>query len=519
MALTDINATSSSKGTFRQGETVNLYLKVTELGGTLVDPYSITCTVSGPIEDLSGSQEVSSGISFKADNGFYIYSWNIEIDAATGTYEALWFYIVDDVEIQEIQTVVVTDSTPIAPYFYTETWKAYRAALEHHIACAQAIPILYEQDRQSYDNMTFDFSFKNWNSSSNPRVYKNEILVAAGFATDYDNGRIVFSEALMPQEQINIDYNFRWFTDDELNRFLLNALQTVNVYPPHTGYALANLPARYSTIVLYGAAKDALRQLMMCLQFQQPQQVFGGAEQANQAFSNMETLKQNYSSDWEKLLEQKKLGPYPSAQLVVTPEYTLPGGRCLHPDTELLVLVTNRLMRMHFSNMHMNVYTKEINSDDSVYSGVTKTVSGDDVKTHTIKEIYELFHKGYDVEVLSQSDLTGNLVFSPIDYIWESGVKTIYKLKTSNGYEVKASDEHLFYINGGYIPLKDIKIGDEIVTCDNHKWEYSTVKSISQSKRKIKMYDLEIFATANLFANGIKCHNSRWFRYLFKGGG
>ena len=38
-------------------------------------------------------------------------------------------------------------------------------------------------------------------------------------------------------------------------------------------------------------------------------------------------MKKNYEGDWEKLVEQKKLGPYPSSKLIVTPEYTLPGGR------------------------------------------------------------------------------------------------------------------------------------------------------------------------------------------------
>jgi hypothetical protein len=79
--------------------------------------------------------------------------------------------------------------------------------------------------------------------------------------------------------------------------------------------------------LLYGAVKDALRNLLMCLNWQQPAQVFGGTEQAQKAFSNFETLKQNYEKDWEKLVEQKKFGPYPKTLCVVTPEYTLPGGR------------------------------------------------------------------------------------------------------------------------------------------------------------------------------------------------
>jgi hypothetical protein len=66
---------------------------------------------------------------------------------------------------------------------------------------------------------------------------------------------------------------------------------------------------------------------MFCLNFQQPAQVFGGTEEAGKAIANFETLKQNYEKDAEKLLEQKKLGPYPKSRMVVTPEFTLPGGR------------------------------------------------------------------------------------------------------------------------------------------------------------------------------------------------
>ena len=327
MALSDINASSDFRGTFRQGEVVNLHLKINELDGSPVDPYSIICTISGTTEDDSAEGIVSSGIPFKADLGFYIYTWPIELEEATGTYLVDWKYIVDGVERHEYQSVVVTDGSLPASYFYTETWKAYRAALEHHIACAQAIPIYYEQAKPSYDRKVYQFSFKNWNSSAGARVYRNEILVASDMAIDYTKGIIEFSDSQMPQDQINIDYNFRWFSDEDLDRFLINALQTVNIFPPHSAYTLQTLPSKYSPIVLYGAAKDALRQLMMCLNFQQPAQVFGGTEEAKQAFSNFETLKQNYNSDWEKLLEQKKFGPYPTSHMVVTPEYTLPGGR------------------------------------------------------------------------------------------------------------------------------------------------------------------------------------------------
>ncbi len=85
---------------------------------------------------------------------------------------------------------------------------------------------------------------------------------------------------------------------------------------------------RYIPIILYGAAIDALRQLILCIQFQQPKEVFGGPDGAKDAASTFETLKKNYEEMFYKLLEQKKNGPYTGlTKTIVTPEYTLPGGR------------------------------------------------------------------------------------------------------------------------------------------------------------------------------------------------
>ncbi|MCD6436634.1 MAG: hypothetical protein J7L15_09690 [Clostridiales bacterium] len=519
----NVNAIAEFKGTFKQGDSVCLYLKITTFDGAPIDPYRITCTVTGPTEDASLNSVVATGTPFQAERGFYIYSWDIEAINPVGTYVIDWEYYVEEIERHEYQNVMITEADTLVPACYSYRLSAFRAALEHHIACAQSIPIYYEQSKPSYDNRSFQFSFKNWNQSAGAKVYKNKELVSSGIEVDYPNGKVRFSDILMPQEQINVDYNFKWFTDEELDRFLNNAVQLVNIYPPVSHYSINNISDQYIPIVLYSAAKDALRQIMMCLQFQQPQQVFGGEEGSQKAFSNMEALKKNYEGEVDKLLEQKKYGRYPKLAMNVVPEYTLPGGRCLHPDTELLIIVTNRIIEVSNFSKYLNVYTNSINNSISINANVYtddigsfESVSGDDVKTSTIREIYELFNNGFDVEVLSQSDLTGNLVFAPIDHIWKSGVKTIYNLKTFNGYNVKASDEHLFYVNGRYIPLRDIKVGDEIITCDNHNWETSTVKSISQFKRKTKMYDLEVSMTSNLFANGIKCHNSRWFRMLFK---
>ena len=469
--MSEIRSVASFRGKFKQGIIADLLIKITDFDGTPIDPSLIECTIEGPVESPSDSGDIIVDASnpFQIADGYYVYSWDINDEQPVGNYNVTWTYTVDSETKYEYQTVTVvesqTNATPSS--FYTERLIAFREALEHHLSCAQTIPVYFEQAKSSRDNTTFEFSFDDWNQSSGVKIYRNEIIINQDAEVNYFNGTVTFDTQLLPQETINADYNFKWFSEEELTRFLVNSLQTMNTFPPHTGYTLDSIPDKHTPALLYGAAKDALRQLMMCLSFQQPAQVFGGLENAQKAFSNFDTLKQNYEKDWEKLLEQKKLGPYPRTRVTTTPEYTLPGGRCLHSDTELLVIVTNRLMRVSDFRTYANVYTSLISKygeeNGNVYINdinSTKIISGDDVRSHTIEEIYELFHKGYDVEVLSQSDLSGSLIFAPIDYIWESGVKTIYDLKTSNGYNVKSSDEHLFYINGKYIPLRDIKIGD-----------------------------------------------------------
>ena len=106
------------------------------------------------------------------------------------------------------------------------------------------------------------------------------------------------------------------------------AVQVINTYPPHTAYSIESVEDKWIPAVLYIAAADALRELIMCLQFQQPAEVFGGLDAARQASSQFESLKQNYEKIWMTLLDNKKYFPYKGlTRAVVTPSFTLPGGR------------------------------------------------------------------------------------------------------------------------------------------------------------------------------------------------
>lgn len=316
------------QGKFVQGYIADLVIKIININGMPTDPINIFCVIKGPLDDISVIEEVKEGVPFQVSTGFYALEWKIPPDQVAGKYQAKWSYVLNGDDVEVIQNFVVSEDTD-DPFYYGERMRAFSAALEHHINAAQSIPIYSEQAKQSGDNQKFYFSFPRWNpTTSGIRIYRNDKIVnMENININYDEGSVNFNNSLLEQENVKADYNFRWFGDMDLFRFIINGIQSVNAFPPHSAYGVDTLPNRHVPAALYGAAKDALRQLMMSIQFQEPAQIFGGSERADKVFSNLESLKQNYEKDWEKLLEQKKFGPYPSFHIVSIPEYALPGGR------------------------------------------------------------------------------------------------------------------------------------------------------------------------------------------------
>ena len=324
-----VRATTDYRGTFVQGTTTTLFLQITDFDGNAVDPTSISIEI---IKE-SDSSTVETGTPDKIDTGFFLYEWEVDGSQDTGSYSAVWSYDVGDGSVQEVQGIVVIEESDSSSgtSLYSPVMIEMRAALEHMIMCAQRIPIYDEQARANTTHTQYSLTFPRWNQSAGVRVYRNDKLINNGYEVDYFNGTILFDSALSSVDKVNADYNFRWFTDEQLDRFLQNGLSYINLFPPRTLWSFRELVSRQATwipIVLYAAARDALRELLLCIQFQQPQQVFGGPDAAQQAFQNMETLKKNYEGDIDKAVEQKKYGPYVGlTRGIVTPEFTLPGGR------------------------------------------------------------------------------------------------------------------------------------------------------------------------------------------------
>ena len=319
-----ITAIADFKGTFIQGTTGTLFLKITDFDGNPTDPEEITITIR-----FWDGTLITSTTPEKATEGFYVYDWETEDDQTVGEYEITWEFERDGETYTELQSVIVAENADDTN-MYSGKAIAVRESLERYITCAQNIPVYFEQSKPTHNRRTYRFTFPRWNQVTGVKIYRNNNLMDSGLEVNFFNGEVVFDTTQTQYDMIHADYNFRWFTDSELDEYLNNAVADFNSYPPHTGYTLAGsaeLPDRYLPSIIRKAAVDAIRHLMMCLQFQQPQQVFGGAEGAAKAFANFETLKKNYEGDWDKVVDAKKYGPYPRTMIISTPEYTLPGGR------------------------------------------------------------------------------------------------------------------------------------------------------------------------------------------------
>lgn len=320
----NVHAITDFRGKFLQNSTGTFILRVTDFDGDPVDASEITYEIFN-----SDGDSQLDGIPEKIDTGSYAFRWDIEEDQITGEYNLVWLYTVDGIRRREEHQFVVStnvDSESNAGY-YSGRILEFREALSQMICCAQHVPIYFQQAQPSRDRLTYRWTKQMWNQSLGTRIYRNKEIVNFGYEIDYRKGIVKFDNPLTEYDMLHADYNFRWFSDEQLDRFISNALHTVNIFPPESNYNIMSVPEKFIPVILYGAAKDALRNLMLCIQYPEPAELFGGTERAQQVFGNMETLKQNYHKDWELLLQQKKLGRYPRGTNIVIPEFTLPGGR------------------------------------------------------------------------------------------------------------------------------------------------------------------------------------------------
>lgn len=257
--------------------------------------------------------------------GFYYYDWIIPNSLPPKTYTVRYTGTVAGVSTAATAYAKVLPAGTPPGVVQTSSQVDAIAALEIYLGCAQKIPVYQEVSRRNKDRDAFQLTWPRWNLGNHAVfINKDETLDAK---IDLNTGTVRFDSPLHPTDQVSATYTFRFFADTELLRFINDAISWFNMEPPGTNFIIENLPDNAIGTVMLGAAAAGIRKLLMCINFQEPQTIFGGKEAAQQAHSNFMSLKQNYEDSFNLYKKQYKRARWPSTVANVQPEYTLPGGR------------------------------------------------------------------------------------------------------------------------------------------------------------------------------------------------
>ena len=463
---------------YAQGQTATITANfVTSPQGMPVDVPDATIEVIGP----GASQILPPTPMIKVVTGFYYYDYVIPLALPLNTYTILISGTVMGTPTSMITYIQIVQAGTYTPVTASQVTIGLVASLEKYIGVAQRIPVYREIGQKNSTGTMVRFTWPRWNLA-NHIVRLNGNQMDVGYTINLDNGTITFTAPLHSTDVVDASYNFRFFTLLDEIGFLSDALGQINIEPPQSiSFNLDNYPAQFDGVLMQGAAKNALKALLFNLAFQEPSTIFGGPDRVKDAISTFQSLKENFEKEFtaDKATLKTK-GSYPKVSAIVQPEFTLPGGRCLTP-----------------------------------YTVSTYIIQGLQVSLD-IKTAYVLHLIGFPLQVLAQNDETGVLTFSSIAKIWKTESKIIWRMETEKGLSVESSSDHLFFTNNEYLPMKWLTKGDPVVVLDESNQAVSDkIKRIIKTNEVIEMYDMEVPETANFFADGIKCHNSRWFRYLF----
>lgn len=178
----------------------------------------------------------------------------------------------------------------------------------------------------------YSFVYKNWNQDPAPVVRVNNSIREDGWHLDYD-GKIYLDGLLAPEDSVNVAYNFAYFSREELLSFLRFGLQMMNGLPPAswTYGSLEQAPANWDAGIVLWAAITALKRLIFGFNWQEKRIIFlkpgGDDSAAANAQSVLQDLYKSYSELWVEYGKNVKTKKLPPSSIIVTPEYTLPGGR------------------------------------------------------------------------------------------------------------------------------------------------------------------------------------------------
>jgi len=85
--------------------------------------------------------------------------------------------------------------------------------------------------------------------------------------------------------------------------------------------------------------------------------------------------------------------------------------------------------------------------------------------------------------------------------------KTI-RIKTECGKELEGAFDHIVLEHSGWMKLRDLKIGSELISHDNYNYNSPVVASIEINETKQRLYDFQVATAHSFMTNNILSHNS-----------
>ncbi len=316
--------------TFAQGQMAPFYgLFVLTPSGQPTNVPDATIEIFGPSNSiiLTATPMTQAGTT----TGLYFYEWQIPNSLSEDTYTVMISGTVAGTPTAQIQTVAIVPAGTVVNTTVSVVASDLIAALEVYLECAQHVTVINELAVRSPDMKTFQLHWSNWNLT-NPDVRLNTRQIMPNdplfpYSIDFNLGQIRFDNALRPEDSLLVSYNFRMFNDTSLLRFIADSISEINSTAPHSSYRIDNFPYELIGPVMMGARKNAMLQLMLCMQFQNTQTIFGDDKESKQAAYNaFKDIQENSEKSFTELRKEIKKR-LPRIAMISTPEYTMPGGR------------------------------------------------------------------------------------------------------------------------------------------------------------------------------------------------
>jgi hypothetical protein len=421
--------------------------------------------------------------------GMWYVDWFVPIDAPLGDYFDIWYFQLGSQEAMEKKTFnfevhsadayVNFESNPIVITTGRVAVTLINAMKTNLIAEACDIPVYWEQGVKIGNNK-LNFAYKNW-IKEQPTLLRVNNKISEIWTPDFNGGAIIH-RPIDPEDMFYAHYHFSYFSDEDLLSFLNEGMWMMNATPPATqAYGnLASIPFNWRAGVILYASMQALRRIIFGFTFQERAIIFGEKpEDAQRFIDNCKTLYSDYNTMWAEIRKDIKKA-LPAISIQITPEYTMPGGRCLSSTTCIICKIDG-----------IQYYK-------------------------TISELYQTStEKQISVLSLSKNGMT----FAPVSKIWKSGRKMTFVL-AANGKSLRVSKEHLVFMpdSQDYKPVFMLHKGDKVLTVDGGEKIVARLDYDPLPYAEEDVYDMEVPSSGNMVSNGIVTHNSRWFRYLYHSG-